>query len=72
MTHKYFTLHFHLNLGIKTKGEEKILTPRDAFGNATLRKNITLLRIKVNALRGFGTQDAICIQPLAITHVDSI
>ena len=29
-------------------------------------KNITLMRIRVNALWGFGTQDAICVQPLAI------
>ena len=29
-------------------------------------KNITFLPIKVNALWGFGTQDAICVQPLAI------
>ena len=29
-------------------------------------KNITLLRIKSNAIWGFGTQDAICVQPLAL------
>ena len=32
---------------------------------AHCEKNITLLRIKNNALRGFGTQDAINIQSLA-------
>ena len=29
-------------------------------------KNITLLWIKSNAIWGFGTQDAISVQPLAI------
>ena len=31
----------------------------------TAKKNITLLQIKSNELRGFGTQDAIFIQSLA-------